>query len=286
MAHLAGPDGSESDGVSPGRHGVVRHSAADDRKERVERIWQSLLLEASLRGRPGFPLGRRVIILGDQDSGKESLAAALWGAPGGLMIKSRNGLNYLYFSKHDIYTEELEYCSVWIISGDPQDKHFLRLALPTDAVYPETEYFKCEPFRGWSAVVILVVDLARPWAACASLQQWATVLEQHLDGLGVSDDALKVARWKMTWDIGDFVKGDDYAPATSSDFRHQDEQSESPRHQLTGLAVKKNLGLPIVVVGTKCDKLLGFVKEHKLSDEHMEFIQIHLRRICLSCTVG
>uniref|UniRef100_UPI00358E531B cytoplasmic dynein 1 light intermediate chain 2-like n=1 Tax=Myxine glutinosa TaxID=7769 RepID=UPI00358E531B len=279
MAHFAGPGAAY--GVSPGRAGGVQHSESGEGKGRSERIWQSLLFEASLRGRPELPLGRRVVILGDQDSGKESLAAALCGVPGGLMMKSRNGLNYLYFSKRDIYTEELEYCSVWILSGDRQDKRFLHLALPADAVYPGTEYRNGEPFRGWSAAVILVVDLARPWAACASLKRWATVLEQHLDGLGLSEDALKVAQWKLTCDIGDFVKGDDYTPV-ASEFPHRNEQSESPQHQVAGLTVKKNLGLPIVVVGSKCDKLLGFVKEHGLSEEHMDFIQIHLRRICLS----
>uniref|UniRef100_A0A8C6CRY1 Dynein light intermediate chain n=1 Tax=Moschus moschiferus TaxID=68415 RepID=A0A8C6CRY1_MOSMO len=42
-----------------------------------------------------------------------------------------------------------------------------------------------------------------------------------------------------------------------------------------------NLGLPVLVVCTKCDAVSVLEKEHDYRDEHFDFIQSHLRRFCL-----
>jgi dynein light intermediate chain 1 len=42
-----------------------------------------------------------------------------------------------------------------------------------------------------------------------------------------------------------------------------------------------NLGLPLVVVCTKCDTMDAL---DGLNDEHFDFIQRRLRRLCLQCT--
>ncbi|XP_040838518.1 cytoplasmic dynein 1 light intermediate chain 2 isoform X3 [Ochotona curzoniae] len=42
-----------------------------------------------------------------------------------------------------------------------------------------------------------------------------------------------------------------------------------------------NLGIPVLVVCTKCDAMSVLEKEHDYKDEHLDFIQSHLRRFCL-----
>ncbi|KAJ7322516.1 hypothetical protein JRQ81_018803 [Phrynocephalus forsythii] len=42
-----------------------------------------------------------------------------------------------------------------------------------------------------------------------------------------------------------------------------------------------NLGIPVVVVCTKCDAISLLEKEHDYRDEHFDFIQSHIRRFCL-----
>ncbi|XP_055155365.1 cytoplasmic dynein 1 light intermediate chain 2 isoform X6 [Symphalangus syndactylus] len=42
-----------------------------------------------------------------------------------------------------------------------------------------------------------------------------------------------------------------------------------------------NLGIPVLVVCTKCDAVSVLEKEHDYRDEHLDFIQSHLRRFCL-----
>uniref|UniRef100_A0A671EV10 Dynein light intermediate chain n=1 Tax=Rhinolophus ferrumequinum TaxID=59479 RepID=A0A671EV10_RHIFE len=42
-----------------------------------------------------------------------------------------------------------------------------------------------------------------------------------------------------------------------------------------------NLGIPVLVVCTKCDAVSVLEKEHDYRDEHFDFIQSHLRRFCL-----
>ncbi|XP_013371648.1 PREDICTED: cytoplasmic dynein 1 light intermediate chain 2 isoform X3 [Chinchilla lanigera] len=42
-----------------------------------------------------------------------------------------------------------------------------------------------------------------------------------------------------------------------------------------------NLGIPVLVVCTKCDAVSILEKEHDYRDEHLDFIQSHLRRFCL-----
>ncbi|MEE6528216.1 hypothetical protein FKM82_030296, partial [Ascaphus truei] len=44
-----------------------------------------------------------------------------------------------------------------------------------------------------------------------------------------------------------------------------------------------NLGIPVLVVCTKCDAVSVLEKEHDYRDEHFDFIQSHIRRFCLQC---
>uniref|UniRef100_A0AAX7TX81 Dynein light intermediate chain n=1 Tax=Astatotilapia calliptera TaxID=8154 RepID=A0AAX7TX81_ASTCA len=47
-----------------------------------------------------------------------------------------------------------------------------------------------------------------------------------------------------------------------------------------------NLGIPVLIVCTKCDAVSVLEKEHDYRDEHFDFIQSHIRRFCLHYGAG
>uniref|UniRef100_A0A672IVN6 Dynein light intermediate chain n=1 Tax=Salarias fasciatus TaxID=181472 RepID=A0A672IVN6_SALFA len=69
--------------------------------------------------------------------------------------------------------------------------------------------------------------------------------------------------------------GEDGAPQRRSD------EEESILLPLGDNTLTHNLGIPVVVVCTKCDAISTLEKEHDYRDEHLDFIQSHIRRFCL-----
>uniref|UniRef100_A0AAX7T954 Dynein light intermediate chain n=1 Tax=Astatotilapia calliptera TaxID=8154 RepID=A0AAX7T954_ASTCA len=69
--------------------------------------------------------------------------------------------------------------------------------------------------------------------------------------------------------------GEDGAPQRRS------EEEESVLLPLGDNTLTHNLGIPVVVVCTKCDAISTLEKEHDYRDEHLDFIQFHIRRFCL-----
>ncbi|XP_029354733.1 cytoplasmic dynein 1 light intermediate chain 2 isoform X4 [Echeneis naucrates] len=47
-----------------------------------------------------------------------------------------------------------------------------------------------------------------------------------------------------------------------------------------------NLGIPVLIVCTKCDAVAVLEKEHDYREEHFDFIQSHIRRFCLQYGAG
>uniref|UniRef100_A0A8C1F5J0 Dynein light intermediate chain n=1 Tax=Cyprinus carpio carpio TaxID=630221 RepID=A0A8C1F5J0_CYPCA len=47
-----------------------------------------------------------------------------------------------------------------------------------------------------------------------------------------------------------------------------------------------NLGIPVLIVCTKCDAVSVLEKEHDYKEEHFDFIQSHIRRFCLQYGAG
>ncbi|XP_056376082.1 cytoplasmic dynein 1 light intermediate chain 1 isoform X4 [Hyla sarda] len=61
----------------------------------------------------------------------------------------------------------------------------------------------------------------------------------------------------------------------------QDDRDESVILPLGEDTLTHNLGIPVVVVCTKCDAISILEKEHDYTDEHFDFIQSHIRKFCL-----
>ncbi|XP_006851650.1 PREDICTED: cytoplasmic dynein 1 light intermediate chain 1 isoform X2 [Chrysochloris asiatica] len=61
----------------------------------------------------------------------------------------------------------------------------------------------------------------------------------------------------------------------------QDDKDDSVVLPLGADTLTHNLGIPVLVVCTKCDAISILEKEHDYKDEHFDFIQSHIRKFCL-----
>lgn len=68
-------------------------------------------------------------------------------------------------------------CNVWILDGDPYHKGLLKFSL--DAISLK------------DTLVMLVVDMSKPWTALDSLQKWASVVREHIDKLKIPPEEMK-----------------------------------------------------------------------------------------------
>lgn len=68
-------------------------------------------------------------------------------------------------------------CNAWVLDGDLYHKGLQGVAVPVDAI-SET-------------LLLITVDMSRPWNALDSLQKWAAVAREHIDKLRVAPETLR-----------------------------------------------------------------------------------------------
>lgn len=63
---------------------------------------------------------------------------------------------------------------MWVLDGDPEHSHLLEFALNEETFSDTTLMF--------------TVSMTTPWAMLEQLQNWATLLQDHIDKLNLSAD--------------------------------------------------------------------------------------------------
>uniref|UniRef100_A0A6I8QLN8 Dynein light intermediate chain n=1 Tax=Xenopus tropicalis TaxID=8364 RepID=A0A6I8QLN8_XENTR len=226
----------------------------------------SILSDVSTRARSKLPSGKNILVFGEDGSGKTTLMAKLQGAEHN---KKGRGLEYLYLNIHDEDRDDLTRCNVWILDGDLYHKGLLKFALPAESI-SET-------------VAVFVGDMSRPWTIMESLLKWASVLREHIDKLKIPPEEMRELEQKIIKDFQEYIEPEEAlsgspqrrAPTSSG---IEDENIVLP---LGDNILTHNLGIPVLVVCTKCDAVSVLEKEHDYKDEHFDFIQSHIRRFCL-----
>lgn len=247
-------------------YGNSHSGAAASEDEDGQNLWSSILSEVSTRSRSKLPSGKNVLVLGEDGAGKTSLIGKLQGIE---EYKKGRGMEYLYINVHDEDRDDQTRCNVWILDGDLYHKGLLKFAMDVGSVR--------------DTLLMLVLDMSRPWLALDSLQKWASVVREHLDKLKIPPEEMKEMEEKMVRSFQEYVEPGDEFPAspqrraTSS----QEERDDSVILPLGEDTLTHNLGIPVVVVCTKCDAISILEKEHDYTDEHFDFIQSHIRKFCL-----
>uniref|UniRef100_A0A3B5KNZ9 Dynein light intermediate chain n=1 Tax=Takifugu rubripes TaxID=31033 RepID=A0A3B5KNZ9_TAKRU len=224
-------------------------------------LWSTILSEVSTHSRSKLPSGKNVLVMGEVGSGKTTLVAKLQGVEE--YMKGR-GLEYLYFSVHDDDIDDHTRCNAWVLDGDLYHKGLQGVAVPVDSIS--------------NTLLLITLDMSRPWNALDSLQKWAAVAREHIDKLRVAPETLRELEHNLVKQFQEYVEpgsGEDGTPQRRS------EDEESILLPLGDGTLTHNLGIPVVVVCTKCDAISTLEKEHDYKDEHLDFIQSHVRHFCL-----
>ncbi|XP_073424843.1 cytoplasmic dynein 1 light intermediate chain 1 isoform X1 [Dendrobates tinctorius] len=247
-------------------YGNSHSGAAAGEDEDGQNLWSSILSEVSTRSRSKLPSGKNVLLLGEDGAGKTSLIGKLQGIE---EYKKGRGMEYLYINVHDEDRDDQTRCNVWILDGDLYHKGLLKFAMDASSVK--------------DTLVMLVVDMSRPWLALDSLQKWASVTREHVDKLKIPPEEIKEMEEKMVRSFQEYVEPGDDFPASPQrrNTSSQDDLDESVTLPLGEDTLTHNLGIPVVVVCTKCDAISILEKEHDYTDEHFDFIQSYIRKFCL-----
>ncbi|KAM9493436.1 cytoplasmic dynein 1 light intermediate chain 1 isoform 2-T2 [Clarias gariepinus] len=232
-------------------------------EEDGQNLWSSILSEVSTRSRSKLPSGKNVLVLGEVASGKTTLVAKLQGVEE--YMKGR-GLEYLYFNVHDEDVDDHTRCNAWVLDGDLYHKGLQKFAMCVENLA--------------DSLALLVVDLSRPWLALDSLHKWTSVLRDYLDKLRVPPETMRELELGLVKQFQEYVEPGSSVEGASQ-RRSAESEEESVVLPLGENTLTHNLGIPLVVVCTKCDAISTLEKEHDYRDEHFDFIQSHIRRFCL-----
>ncbi|XP_038662156.1 cytoplasmic dynein 1 light intermediate chain 2 isoform X2 [Scyliorhinus canicula] len=245
--------------------GAPEGQEAAAEEDEGQNLWTSILSEVSTRSRSKLPTGKNILVLGEDGSGKTTLMAKLQGAEHN---KKGRGLEYLYLNIHDEDRDDHTRCNVWILDGELYHKGLLKFAVSGDNIK--------------NTLAVFVADMARPWTIMDSLQKWASVLREHIDKLKMPPEEMREMEQALVKEFQEYEEpeeGTHGSPQRRAPVSGQDE--EEVVLPLGENVLTHNLGIPVLVVCTKCDAVSVLEKEHDYRDEHFDFIQSHIRRFCL-----
>lgn len=244
--------------TSTGHNSTLENSNQEE--DDGQNLWSTILSEVSTHSRSKLPSGKNVLVMGEVGSGKTTLVAKLQGVEE--YMKGR-GLEYLYFSVHDDDIDDQTRCNAWVLDGDLYHKGLQGVAVPVDAL--------------GDSLLLITVDMSRPWNALDSLQKWAAVAREHIDKLRVAPETLRELEHRLVKQFQEYTE-----PGSEEGTpQRRSEEEESVILPLGDNTLTHNLGIPMLVVCTKCDAISTLEKEHDYRDEHLDFIQSYIRRFCL-----
>eukprot|EP01129_Flabellula_baltica_P012021 TRINITY_DN5367_c0_g1_i1.p1 TRINITY_DN5367_c0_g1~~TRINITY_DN5367_c0_g1_i1.p1 ORF type:complete len:457 (-),score=104.48 TRINITY_DN5367_c0_g1_i1:34-1404(-) len=222
-------------------------------------LWQQILKDAS-SNRESITQ-RNLVLLGDRNSGKSALLTTM---RGGDMQGVKRTMLALDYSFIDVLTDESEEdvmsrIHVWQLDGDTDYKDLIPLALSDQ----NFDY----------SAVFITLDFRKPWNLIDSLNAWFEFLAEHVHKR-INPNQFKKGRKKVLKYYQTYREGK--SRAHDSVDESDDEESD-----LEEDLIPRNLGIPIIVVCTKCDFVEKLEVERGFTNDHFVYIQTHLRKLCL-----
>lgn len=228
-----------------------------------ENLWSAILSDVHTSGDSKLPTGKALVILGNIDCGKTTLVAKLEGVED---PRKGAGLEYHVVNVQDEYGETTK-LGTWLLDGDTYHTNLLKYVLK------ENDFA--------DTLIILTASMAQPWSLMDSLENWATILQDHIDKLRLDRNVLQEHKNKVVRHFQEYVE-----PLTQSPDGGRRSGILSPTadedFEFGDSLLTRNVGLPIVVVITKCDLMNELVRENDFRDEQFDFIQQAVRKFCLS----
>merc|ERR1719290_397274 len=233
-----------------------------------ENLWSSLLGEVQTSRSSQLPTSKSLLVLGDKESGKTTLIAKLQGNED---PKKGSGLEYGYIDVRDEYRDDHTRLSHWILDGNQQHVNLLNFALKENT-YEDT-------------TVLICVSMTTPWNIMEQLQNWLSLLQDHIDKLKLTADQVKQYQQKTSRRWQQYVEPGDELDSSSPTKRQSrgllDQPSDEDLEPLPEGVLERNTGLDLIVVVTKTDYMGSLEKDYDYKDEHFDFIQQAVRKLCL-----
>ena len=201
--------------------------------------------------------------------------------------KKGSGLDFNYIHVTDDECEEHTLLGLAVLDGDPAHSNLLRFALNEENFADTT--------------VMICSSMSTPWAIMDQLNMWISVLQDHIDSLGLTADQVKSLRQSRISSWENYLEpGLDFNTGYSRQFSGSEQRSlDSPLQEqfpMTELSpmeehksiesfediLSRNLGLDIIIVLTKTDSMPQLESEYGLTEQHFDFIQQAVRRFCLN----
>uniref|UniRef100_A0A8C8C057 Dynein light intermediate chain n=1 Tax=Oncorhynchus tshawytscha TaxID=74940 RepID=A0A8C8C057_ONCTS len=247
-----------------GAAGVGDNMENSNEDEEGQNLWTSILSEVSTRSSSKLPSGKNILVFGEDGSGKTTIMAKLQGAE-----HNKKGRGYMFLVVNEnLFSTDLTRCNVWILDGDLYHKGLLKFAVTAESLN--------------DSLAVFVADMSRPWTIMESLQKWASVLRDHVDKLKIPPEEMREMEQRMVKAFQEYTEPEGADPASpqrrAPPAGGEDEGVVLP---LGENVLTHNLGIPVLIVCTKCDAVSVLEKEHDFREEHFDFIQSHIRRFCL-----
>nr|CAH8873784.1 unnamed protein product [Trichobilharzia regenti] len=264
----------------------MREMEKDGELQGVKCLWSTLLHEVTDKASAGLSSSKNLVVLGDEKCGKSTLISRLQGSED---MKEGFGLEYLLIDIKDEARDAITNLSVCIMDGNPVQSYLLKYAITEDTFDDQ--------------MAVIVVSIREPWKMIETLEKWADILAKHIDKLKLSEDKLKTCKSKILKEFYNYLEPEALANAATNpvklasfSFSSMSETSfetspESPPAHYANTypeeihehnVMNNNLGVPLIVVVTKTDLMKTMVNEKEYTEEHFDFIQMHVRRFCLT----
>lgn len=256
---------------------TVDNASREKRGQDVgKNIWTSLLSEVSSRSSSLRFSGKEknIILLGDDLTGKTTIATKLQGKED---PHRGSALEYQYMEVQDDDGDEKAVCGIWILEGHRSYRSLLNFALPKE--------------RLSDTIVLITLDMSQPWNMMESLDNWTSVIREHIDHCKLSAQEMKSLEQKVIQAFQSYVEPSE-GPIEGSSIVSQTTRTSSSREPdeeglddistpLGENILTCNLGIQLIVVCTKCDLTEKLEKDYDYKEEHFDFIQHRLRSFCL-----
>lgn len=235
--------------------------------------WQDLLEKSASIGWGTAKVGAStLVVVGDRQSGKSSVLNKFANRVTDTKNSSEFILDYSYINatnrfnldKDDIVSR----MKVWQLDDRAHWSLLAKLLNPGDLT---------------NAAFVITVDLSKPWDIVSSLEKWIDVLKQ------VSEKVLSPLSAEQQKDMKKKISQYVQTYAESSEKKGEPEleiSGEEKKALVVDEAVPKvNLGVPLIIVGTKAD-YYSRVLAKSSADEKFEHVVRRLRAIALDHGAG
>lgn len=236
-------------------------------------LWQNLLRETAAKAKIK---DSTLFVLGDRCSGKNSLLRSL-----------RFKHDFHADSNTHHFPEALAYSYFTLF--DPEDPDSDNMGLPTKVNVWTLGNVAYKSLLNTAicngdlehTTIAIIVNLSKPYNVLAELHKWLEVVEgtfkEPFSNLPLEKQAFLKEKIQSLFNAKSSTEtGDDAESKADSNEKMAEQTGES-----NTIKIETNLGVSIIVIGSMSDHLLDQRAKSRLSADQCDFLQMHLRRVCL-----